>query len=268
MLTRLRQEEGFTLPEMLITIVIGMTITLAGFTLVEVVMQRSGEISARIEAVQSGRSAMDLITRQLRSQVCLLRPGGTVDDPRRSLIAANPASMTFYVDMRNTANPNPSATPTATPSGFSGPEKHTLSYDAVKGEILETSFKSLSVTNGNYEWAATGTTRALLSNVELDTAKDANGNVIKDGAGKPVYVPLFQYYRYDFNLEIPQPTFPLPGTLTDPQLKQVAKIKITYKAQPSRKRPNDRASTVFTNDVFVRTVDANGEASKLSNPCI
>jgi prepilin-type N-terminal cleavage/methylation domain-containing protein len=268
MLARLRQEEGFTLPEMLITIVIGMIITLAGFTLVEVVMQRSGEISARIEAVQNGRSAMDTITRQLRSQVCLLRPGGTVDDPRRSLVEAKPDSLTFYVDMRNTAKPDPNATPTPTPSGFQGPEKHTLVYDAAKRRILETAYKPTGVTNGVYSFQSTGTTRTVLYNADQVPAKDVDGNVVTDAGGSVVYVPVFQYYRYDFNLETPQPTYALTGTLTDTQLKQVARISINYKAQPARRRPNDRASTVFTNDVFVRTVDPNGDASKLSNPCI
>jgi type II secretory pathway pseudopilin PulG len=273
MLDRLSQEDGFTIPELLITIVIGMTITLAGFTLVDVTMGRSAEISARIEAVQNGRSAMDTMTRQLRSQVCLLRPNGTVDDPRRSLLAADGASVTFYTDMRNTANPAPGA-PTPSPSGFSGPEKHTLTFvmnagsQPPKGKIVETAYKPTGVSNGIYQYPSTGTTRNLLMNVEQAPATAADGSAVLDGNGKPTYIPIFQYFRYDFTQDPPQPTFQLTGTLDDTGLKQVAKIKITYKAQPARKRANDRASTIFTNEVFVRTVDPNAEASELSNPCL
>ena len=38
-------------------------------------MGRSGEVAARVDAVQRGRSAMDEMTRQLRSQVCLQNAG-------------------------------------------------------------------------------------------------------------------------------------------------------------------------------------------------
>jgi prepilin-type N-terminal cleavage/methylation domain-containing protein len=279
MLTRLRQEDGFTLPELLITLVIGLTVTMAGLTLVEVTMNRSGEISARIEAVQNGRSAMDTITRQLRSQVCLLRPGGTVDDPRRSLTAANGSSVTFYADMRNTENPAPGA-PTPTPGGFSGPEKHQLTFIAgpakpgapvdapPAGKIVETVWKPTGVVNGIYQYPATSTTRELITTVEQAPVSDDDGNPILDGSGKRTYIPIFQYFRFDFTQDPPQPSAQLAGTLADGQLKQVARIKITYKAQPARKRANDRASTVFTNEVFVRTVDPNAEASDLSNPCL
>ena len=67
---RLRAEDGFTLPELLVTMAIALIVSLATFSLIEVVMKRSGDIGARVETTQRGRTAMDLITRQLRSQVC------------------------------------------------------------------------------------------------------------------------------------------------------------------------------------------------------
>jgi hypothetical protein len=207
----------------------------------------------------------------LRSQVCLQRSGGTVDDPRRSLLLADPNSLTLYVDMRDTSNKSGSSS-----SGFSGPEKHQLTYvpgpttpyTTKSGQITETTWKSTGVTQGVYQFAPTSTTRVIVNNVDQAPQRDTAGNVIKDSSGKPVPIPIFQYFKFDFTKATPQPTTQIPGTLTDEQVKQVAKIQITYKAQPTQKRKDDRASTVFTNDVFVRTVDPNADPSELSNPCL
>ncbi len=76
LMRRLRSEDGFTLPELLITMAIAMIVSLATFTLIEIVMKRSGEVGARVETTATARTAMDQITRQLRSQVCAKRSDG------------------------------------------------------------------------------------------------------------------------------------------------------------------------------------------------
>jgi hypothetical protein len=48
-----------------------MIVSLATFALIETTMKKSGDAAARVEAAQRGRVAMDIITRQLRSQVCI-----------------------------------------------------------------------------------------------------------------------------------------------------------------------------------------------------
>ena len=48
----------------------------------------------------------------------------------------------------------------------------------------------------------------------------------------------------------------------------MAKIRITYLAQPQNKRSDGRLSTKFATDVFVRTVDPNAETAELNNPCL
>ena len=71
---RLRQlrsdERGFTLPELLIAMAIGLIVLLAAFMLLDrAVSARPGRRPPG--RLQRGRLAMELITRQLRSQVCL-----------------------------------------------------------------------------------------------------------------------------------------------------------------------------------------------------
>ena len=71
MRSRLTDERGMTLPEVMVTMVIALIMSLATFALVDVTMRQTKEISDRVDGVQRGRVAMDLMTRQLRSQVCL-----------------------------------------------------------------------------------------------------------------------------------------------------------------------------------------------------
>ena len=95
-----------TLPEVLVTLTIATIITLATFSLVEVTMGRSGEVAARVDAVQRGRSAMDDMSRQLRSQVCLQNAGIASMIKPRSIEAATADSVVFYACLLYTS-PSP-----------------------------------------------------------------------------------------------------------------------------------------------------------------
>ena len=153
---RLRQEDGFTLPELLTTMTIGMILVLATMTLVEVTMRRTGESQDRVEALQGGRIALDTMTRELRSRVCLPRVAD-VDAPQFSIDAASPDSITFFTDMRDTSTGGS----TAVPAGYiAGPDKRTLTYvpDAAKpinSKIVESVYPAFSLTGSVYGYKAT-----------------------------------------------------------------------------------------------------------------
>ena len=80
-------------------------------------MRRAGEIQGRVEASQKGRAAMDTITRQLRSQVCL---SSTVPP----MAAATATQRHFYADLTD---------------GDAGmpPELHTITYDPASRTLIE-----------------------------------------------------------------------------------------------------------------------------------
>jgi hypothetical protein len=256
MLARARREDGMTLPELLVTLTIAMAISLAVFSLVEVTMRRSGEVAARVDAVQRGRMAMDEMTRQLRSQVCLHSATTAMSQPR-SIEAATAESVTFYADMRDTSV-NAPAPPPGAPTG---PERRSIAL--VDGTIVELRWK-LTASGTKYTHAANFTaSRPLLESAALDQ---------EPGAAKPT--PLFKYFAYDLRPGVvPEPTRELvpdatTGKLTDEQLQQVAKIQIVYRAHPTQRRAGGRASTVFENDVAARTVDPNADPTELANPCL
>ena len=51
--------------------VIGMIVLMAAFMVLDRTITASGQVADRSEALQRGRQAMELVTRQLRSQVCV-----------------------------------------------------------------------------------------------------------------------------------------------------------------------------------------------------
>jgi hypothetical protein len=48
----------------------------------------------------------------------------------------------------------------------------------------------------------------------------------------------------------------------------VARIEVSYRAHPTQRRADGRASTVFKNTVAARTVDPNSDPTELANPCL
>ena len=268
MFGRVREESGMTLTEVLVSLSIGMVVSLAAFGLVSTTMTQSGEAAARIDAVQRGRSAMDIVTRQLRSQACVKSttlPGSLP----RAIETGTPDSVTFYADMRDTSNQ--AVAPPAPPAGFiDGPERRELAFEKMKPadpntnwKLVERRWRPRELNGSTYKYADPPSVRDVLT--DIDRYYDPV---------KRVTVPFFQYFAYNFTLASPAPSLRLPEppntanplSITDAQ--SVAKISINYRAQPKQERSDGRASTVFGTEIFVRTVDPNAETSELKTPCL
>jgi prepilin-type N-terminal cleavage/methylation domain-containing protein len=101
-MTRLRDERGFTLVEMLAVMLVG-GIVLAGVAgLMQTVMRQSTGIVARTDASQRGRLVMDRMTSQLRSQVCL---DLGFESAKPAVESATRNSVTFYTDLSDGTKP-------------------------------------------------------------------------------------------------------------------------------------------------------------------
>lgn len=92
MSARLADERGFTLAELMATIVVSMIVLFALFGLVDNAMRRQSVATDRIEANDRGRSAMDTISSQLRSRVCI---GGA----QGSLVSASATEIEFFASL-------------------------------------------------------------------------------------------------------------------------------------------------------------------------
>jgi prepilin-type N-terminal cleavage/methylation domain-containing protein len=211
---RISDERGFSLPELLVAMAIGMVVLLASFMVLDRSFTASGQIADRTEALQRGRLAMNLITRQLRSQVCV---GTTVP-----VVAGTNTSVTFYADLSDGSTPI---------------KRRTLDFDPVTKTITE------SVVTGAGTYPALTFTTApktvpLLTKVEQ----------ITDGTTAR---PIFRYYGYVAGTTTGA-LEQLAAPLSSANLKRVALIKVGFRAFADRSITNDKDSAVLEDDVYVR----------------
>jgi Tfp pilus assembly protein PilV len=220
---RLRSQEGFTLPELLVTMTLSMVTLLAAFALLDTVMKRTSDTQLRVEATQRGRQALDVMTRQLRSQVCL---PNAITAP--AVVSATPTSVTFYTDLT---------------TGNGGPqtriEKRTLAYDATTRRMIESIVRpGGSATAISHTGAPS--TRELLANVRP-----------VDG------VSMFRYYAFTTTTP-PTPTLELvnPGAA---DLGRIARIELAF-TMTGGSGAKGAHSIELHDQVYVRAADPNDPA--------
>jgi len=215
---RVSDESGFSLVELLVAMVIGMMVLMAAFMVLDRTITASGQVADRSEALQRGRQAMELVTRQLRSQVCV---GST-----KPIVSGTDTSVSFYADLSDGTTPI---------------KQRTLSYSAVTDTITETLVTGAG-TYPNLTFNGTPSSTPLLTKVKQ----------IQDN-GPPVTLrPIFRYYGYQTgttNGTLVQLSAPLSAT----DLKRVAEIKVGFRAFALRPISNDKDSTVLEDDVYTRT---------------
>jgi prepilin-type N-terminal cleavage/methylation domain-containing protein len=212
---RLRQPAGFTLVEVLVAGSVLGIVVLGAMTMMQVVLRQGTGVVQRTEAAQRGRLALDQMTRQIRSQVCL-------DETTTGLVAASPTALTFYADLGD---------------GRAGvrPTRRMLEYHAATQTLRE----SVWVANAAGTYPAVATRSAIL----LDTVEPTPG------------VPVFGYYAYPAPLPTdPRPSEQFAGSLTATQLRRVAMVRLNFTVRP-RKTADRSISTPLRDDIQLRNAD-------------
>lgn len=212
-----------TLIELMIGLSIGLVVTFASFAVLERATTASHEIADRQEAVQRGRQAMELMTRQLRSQVCL----GESAEP---ISYGDGTALTFYADLSD---------------GSQNVTRRTLAFVPASGSTPAQIREDVYVGSGTYPDLSFGsaptTSKALLSGAKLIRA-----------AG--IDQPLFRYYAF-------QPGSPtgdleeLAAPLSAADASRTVMVRIGFVSMPERLRPRDIDSVTLESDVFVRLAD-------------
>lgn len=218
-----RDQSGMTLVELTIGMAIGLVVTFASLTVLQQAEKASNEIADRQDAMQRGRLAMEDITRQLRSQVCL----GTNAEP---ISYGDGNKITFYADLSD---------------GSQNVAKRTLTYTAPSGSTPGKITEELFSGTGSYPnltFPSTATrTRVLL-------------NGAKQVVSGSTPVPVFRYYAY-------QPGTPtgdlilLSTPLSAADASRTVKVTVAYVSTPLRSKPRDFDATTLQNEVYVRLAD-------------
>jgi prepilin-type N-terminal cleavage/methylation domain-containing protein len=157
-ITRLRAERGFTLVELLIALSVGSVVLLATFSMLDGSVVLTGRTQKRVDATERGRLAMELVTRELRSQVCPSTTTPSIVGGGAS--ASDQYKVNFWM---------------FTGTGAFAPERHEIAWDTNTNSITDTAYNQAgtqlrsrrllttvipSATNAPiftyYKWGATG----------------------------------------------------------------------------------------------------------------
>lgn len=231
-MSRLRSEQGTTLIEVLAAVTVGFVVLAATFGLLESTLRLNSGVMGKTDAMQRGRLALDDVTRQLRSQVCL-------DFETPAIVAGDASSVTFYADYSSADGQTP-------------PVRRTLSLDTSGGTSYIRSWIYTTTVNPPTKTSYSATparTELLLENATLQ----------KDAAQQPI--PFLRYYEYEKDAGgRPMPTKPVVPPLDSAEAKRVARIEVAYLSRPTGAR-DDRLGVSMTDEVNVRHADPNAPAN-------
>lgn len=222
--SRLRDERGFTLTEMLVAMVSASVVIAAVVAIFGVTLSQSARLTDRVLADQMGRSGMNAMLEELRSSctgfgsTAIQAPSTTPVSPLASLGGSNLWFLSAY------------GNPTSGNAAVSGVALHDVNWTAVGtsngkqyGTLTDYSFTGTGE-SPNWKFASLSTTNATTANV---LAKDV--------------VPLtestlFHYWRYET-----LSTGEDPGELVEAGAselssvaanKKIAKVSISYEQAP------------------------------------
>jgi len=222
---RARSQAGFTLPELLVAMTIGLGTLIAVFALLDTSVKQSNAIAGRVNATQRARLALDTITRELRSQVC--NSSGTAAEVP-ALIEAKDDSVTFHADLSD---------------GSRLLEKREITFDAASNRITEKIWTGVAnpIVGGPVLFPGLPRSRMLIDDTVKRPAPDA---------------AIFRYYKYDTAVPA-RPTVRLTAPLTAEDMRWVAKIDIGFVARPPGSRTTPSASSTLQNEIYVRIANPN-----------
>jgi len=236
---RLREEAGMTLTELVMAMTIGLIVLSGVFAMLDTTVKLNTGVMSKTDAMQRGRLAMDIITQELRSQVCL----NTFTDPAIVGPVTTKDSVTFYSDFSNADGARPI-------------EKRKLSFDPATGNITTSIYRTATLRPVANDFPLSPTTKQMrLENASLQTVKGADGKPVVPAE----YVPFLTYYAYDVSSGRPLATEKLvPGAngLTAAQAARVARIDVNFVARPTGADSDDKGVNL-TDQIMVRHADPN-----------
>jgi prepilin-type N-terminal cleavage/methylation domain-containing protein len=165
---RWRNQDGFTLIEVLVASIIAVVVSLAAFSVLQLTTEDVSRITERTHTDQTGRVALEKIMLQLHSACVAEEVNPIVEGSgteKIKLVSASGKQVAFATGEI---------------------ELHEITYNKTEGTLKETVYKSTGEeVKGNYPFSATpSSTTKLLTGVK------------QTENSKKELIPIFQYYRY------------------------------------------------------------------------
>ena len=227
-MTRFRNQDGFTVMEVLMAVTVGFMVLAATLGLLESSVRVNTGVMSKTDAMQRGRLGMDKVTQELRSQVCL-------DFDNAAVISGSDNTIEFYGDYTEDGT---------------RPIRHKLAFDPTRGTIT------------SYEYKAPTSAALPLKATDFPTAPtktqlvlEAVGNQFDLAQNKTV--PFLTYYANHQDPDgVYRPSEKLAVPLNATDVKRVARIDIAFVARPTGAK-NDKQAVGLSDQIAVRHLDPN-----------
>lgn len=190
---RLRRQDGFTLVELLVSATVGIVVIFGVLALLDGTARVQARNVDRVDATSRGRIAMDLITRQLGSQVCM---GASVP----AVLAATPTSVDFYASLAP-----------ASPDRLTV-QRRRLTYRSASNDVLEEVWDRVSGTIPNVVFATTPRTNVVASGIR---PVSPNGGIFR---------------FYGFALDPVSPTYEFATPVSAAERARIVRVAVDYTA--------------------------------------
>jgi hypothetical protein len=232
-MSRLRNQDGFTLMEAVTAMTVGFVIMAATLTLLDSTVRLNTGVLAKTDAMQRGRIAMDNLTQQLRAQVCLDFSNPAI------LTESTEDSVTFYSDYSEEGKT---------------PVKRRITFNEAKGTIVSQAFESpsLKVPPPADSYAETPSSSNLLLEGVSRQKDEAGGDT----------VPFLRYYAYEKDgagtwrateeLEPPFDDEPEDAA----KVARIARVEIAFFVQPTGTKQMSKGVNL-SDEVMARHADPN-----------
>lgn len=263
---RVRDDDGgFTLVELLTGITIGVIMVFAAYAAVEAANKHQTRTTMRIEALNRGRTGMEVITRSIRSQQCF--------NSIRPMLWASGTGMEFYSSVAPQATTAPNTQPV---------ERHRIEWKGTAtGDIGDGSMAANTVGNitetvwraktdpvtGVVTWPTAPSTVNIIATGVQPAPDRRNGSVM---------APIFRYFKYAsttgsgrVDLTAPVPTTTSTVTTYNPaglpsasgsDLAGIVLVEVAFQVQPRKTRIAKSKPVNLYNTVSVRIADPTNPA--------
>lgn len=230
LMARLRNEDGFTLMELLVSMTAGLVVVAAAFLTLQISVTTQTSASDRVESTQRGRETMNLVARVLRSHTCL-------GDTKPGLVEATATSLRVHSAMG----------PERLSPGYQKIDDRRLVYDATTRKLTMDTYNGTDATP-----ASTATPLTVTFSSTVSSSKVIGENIRLDGT-----TPIFRYYT--FNTATPptatQQVDPGTGSLNQTQRQSIVRIEVTYLVRDRDSNSASAKATRFTDSFYIRTAD-------------
>ena len=202
----MRRQGGFTLVEMQVAAVVGILVILAALALLDASSGLALRVGDRVDTTRRARDAMEQITRELRSQVCLVRGSAAIADGQDS-------SVTFYA---------------FTGRGTYAPEKHTIAWSATTKTLTDQAF------------AGAGTAPAIVY-----PGTPTRSHTLLSQVDQVAGTPIFSYYTWSTSGAV-APSLQLQTPLSATDAAKVVRIAVQFRVSPAGKSQSGETTSLHS----------------------